>query len=760
MSSASARLNDRWFVLLWRAAFIAIVVFACLVACIGASRADTTSWTGTWDTRWRESGAKMELTQRGAEVFGNYPVYGGRIEGKVEGRVLRGQWIEGARQGSITFVLAPDGQTFMGRFDTGEWWTGGRSDNQEVSVPVDQTGAREALRTFIMAGNAARSGALDEIGTAAAVVEFGPAGENMAPGEKLAAARSLFDLVDLTTVQLWTVPGQRAQGPVLVVPLAQAGTGATLSLKMAQADDKRWFVAMPDAQEMEGFRKALLTRTGGKMRPADDYLHRRSPRDTLRAFATGFADWNGAGRQVALDAMDLSDFSEATREDEGLLAAQYINEILARVGAVVPQEVPDDTGSREPYLVVSHPEGRIVITASGAGDAASWRFDAQTVRRARDLFIATEDMPVATGETLPEPHSSYFRARRWVHDRVPTLLARVGPLEAWQIIGVILLLALAFSGAWLLSFVLLLLLRVVVGGKIIASERQLGWPLRLTLMLILYRFFVPALGLPERTNQFSVGATGVALAISVIWGGWKLIDALGDRFVKRAERSAGSLDDIAVLLVLAALKIVLLAGSLLFVADALSLPYDGVVASLGIGGLAVAFASKETLSNVFGAALIATDRPFRRGDWINSGDVAGTVEHVGIRSTRIRTAADSLVFVPNGKLADATVNNLGTRRHRLCDLKSLLAYGTTAEQVDDFVIGLANVVTSVPASVPSRTLISVNAMTTDGIELGLICYLDVATQAEELSARTTLNMGILRLAEKLGIVLGKRETAS
>ena len=74
-----------------------------------------------------------------------------------------------------------------------------------------------------------------------------PPATNMAPGEKLAAARSLFDLVDLTTVQLWTIPGQRAQGPILVVPLVQAGTGATLSITMVQAVDNRWFVAMPDA---------------------------------------------------------------------------------------------------------------------------------------------------------------------------------------------------------------------------------------------------------------------------------------------------------------------------------------------------------------------------------------------------------------------------------------------------------------------------------------------------------------------------------
>jgi len=202
MSDVSARRNDRWYVSLWRVAIIAIVAIVCLTGRNEAARADRVSWSGTWDTRWRESGAKMELTQRGAEVFGNYPVYGGRIEGKVEGRVLRGQWIEGARSGAITFVLAPDGQTFMGRFDTGEWWTGGRSNNQEASVPLDQTGAREALRTFIMAGNAVRSGALDEIGTAEAVVDFGPAGDDMAPGEKLAAARRLFDLIDLTTVQL------------------------------------------------------------------------------------------------------------------------------------------------------------------------------------------------------------------------------------------------------------------------------------------------------------------------------------------------------------------------------------------------------------------------------------------------------------------------------------------------------------------------------------------------------------------------------
>ncbi len=718
------------------------------------------SWTGTWDTRWRESGARMELIQEGDQVRGTYPVYGGRIEGVVRARTLEGQWIEGARRGGITFVLAPDGASFMGRFDNGEWWTGGRSGATGLAVQIDQSGAREALRTFLLAGNAAREGALDEMGAAAAVIDFGPADATMAPGEKLAAASALYDLVDLTTLQLWNIAGKRAQGPLLTLHLKQAGTDAELPLTLVQAPDHRWFLAMPEAQDMAAARRALLARTGGRVRPLDDYLHRRSPRDAMRAFAEGFSDWDGAGRGQTLDALDLSELSEATRGYEGELAAQYLNEVIDRVGSVVPQEIPDDPSSRDPYLVLSHPEGKVVIAAHGSGAAETWRFTADTVRRARDLYAAIEGMPVAAGNTLPDPYSPYFQMHRLVYDHAPGLLARIGALDAWQVLGVLVLVLAAFGVAGVLGLVLLAVLRRIVGGRQIPAERELGWPLRLALTFVLYRLFVPVLGLPERASQISVGITGVLLALSVMWGGLKLIDALGDRFVKRAAGERGALDDISVLLILAALKIVLLAGGLLFMANELSLPYGGVVAGLGIGGLAVAFASKETLSNVFGAALLAADRPFRRGDWITTNDVAGTVEHVGIRSTRIRTTADSLMFVPNGKLADATVNNLGTRRHRLFDIRPMLTYGTSAAQVEAFVADLPEVAANIGPAVPGRTQASVTNVTPDGIEVRLTCYLDTLVLADELAAKTALTLGVLRLAERLGIALGKQARAA
>jgi small-conductance mechanosensitive channel len=703
----------------------------------------------------------MDLVQQGDKVTGSYPVYGGRIEGTAHGRILEGRWIEGPRSGGITFAMAPDGRTFMGRFDTGEWWTGGRVGGPSDAVTINQSGAREALRTFLDGGNAARAGALDQIGAAAAVVDFGPSGAAMVPGEKLAATRALFDVIDLTTLQLWNILGRRAEGPVLPLQLRQAGTGVQMQLTMVQHPDGRWFVAMPDKADLAAARHALLARSGGRPAAQDDYLLRRNPRDAMRSFTDGLDHWDQGGEAQAVAALDLSGFSDATRQYEGALAAQYMDEIMDRVGEVVPQEIPDDPTSRDPFLVLSHPAGDVVIAPpiAGAGGSQGWRFTADTVRRARDLYTAVQDMPLAVDNVVAPPRSPYFRAQPWVHDHLPALLARIGDIEAWQMVGALAILAASAVLGFVVGAVLLAVLRWVVGGRQIPAERQLRWPLRLALLFALYKLVSPALGLDERANRISVGVSGVLLAVAVMWGGWKLIDALGKGYLKRAEGSRTSFDAITVLLVLTALKIALLGGGLLFIASELSLPYGGVVAGLGIGGLAVAFASKETLSNVFGAALLAADRPFRRGDWISSGDVSGTVEHVGIRSTRIRTAGDSLVFVPNGKLADATVNNLGTRRVRLVEVKPLLAHGTTSEQVEAFVAGLPGVVAGVPRTLPNRAQAGVSNVAADGIEVGLTCYLDAPVYADELAAKTALMLGVLRLAEQLGITLGRREPA-
>ncbi len=344
-----------------------IAALLALLAAMPARAADP-SWTGQWNTSWRGGGARMELLQQGDRVTGAYPAYGGRIEREVHGRELWGRWIEGPRSAGIVFVLATDGQSFMGRYDNGEWWTGGRVQPGAREVAVDQSGARQALRTFVLAGNAARAGAPDEWAKAAAVMDFGAAGAGMAPGQKLAAAGALFELMDQTTFQLWPIPGKRAEGDRLDLELKQAGTGAVLPLTLTHGADGLWRIVMPEG-DIGPLRTALLARSNGRLPPPDEYKLRRTARDAIRSFAAGLSDWHGPGRDLALSTLDLSGSTDATRAYEGELAAAYLSEVLDRMGQVVPQEIPDDPESRVPYVVFSHPAGRVVL-APGGGPAS------------------------------------------------------------------------------------------------------------------------------------------------------------------------------------------------------------------------------------------------------------------------------------------------------------------------------------------------------------------------------------------------------
>ena len=139
------------------------------------------SWTGTWDTPWLGGGASVTLEEHDGKVTGEYPAYGGKINGVVHDHDLTGIWIKGPRSGGIDFVMASDGRSFIEQYDNGEWWTGSGVLATSRDIAVDQSGARETFRTFVVAGDAARRGGLDELAKAAAVLDFGEAGTKIVP---------------------------------------------------------------------------------------------------------------------------------------------------------------------------------------------------------------------------------------------------------------------------------------------------------------------------------------------------------------------------------------------------------------------------------------------------------------------------------------------------------------------------------------------------------------------------------------------------
>jgi small-conductance mechanosensitive channel len=693
----------------------------------------------------------MSLVQNGSDVTGTYPLYDGRIEATAKGTALDGTWIEGARRGAFHFNISEDGKSFSGLFDTGEWWTGGRAQARPLIAAPDQTGVRQTLRTFLTGGNLAQAGLVDQLALAVAVVDFGSSGSTMAIGQKVAAAQSLFDLMNLTTIKLWSVPGTEVLSDVASIEMRQAGTYATLPVTFRKSNGK-WWVEMPPAEVLAGARKALLARYGGRAPAPDSYLAKGSARDTLVTFNEAFSHWNRGGAAQVLDTLDTTNLAPATRVYEGVLAAQYLKRVLDRIGVLEPQEISDDPNDRQPFVRFEHPSGDIVVAPRQESGEIVWRFTADTVRNAAALFEAMDTVPPDPA-SLPTPTTQYFTLRKLVSETIPVLLMPVGVVEAWQIVVPFLFALLCLTVAVVAARLLVALIRNHQPNSR-RSVRYLSWPLCIALAVLLFKLAIPFAGWPEQVRVVSAPIHALLIAVFGVWAGWQLIDAVGRKFMDLIAIRPGRVDAIMLSLVLGALRLLLLVAAAIYTANQFSIPVNGILAGLGFSGLAFALASKETISNLFGAGILAVDRPFMRGDWIDTDAVRGTVEQVGIRSTRVRTAEDTVAVVPNGKLADAAISNWGTRRHRLSGAKLLIAYSCTTKQLNEFIDRLEALLAAIPEVVDDRTRIGVTGLSERGVQLDVTFYLNTSTAADERRVNNAVFLQMLAQADALQLPLG------
>ena len=176
-----------------------------------------------------------------------------------------------------------------------------------------------------------------------------------------------------------------------------------------------------------------------------------------------------------------------------------------------------------------------------------------------------------------------------------------------------------------------------------------------------------------------------------------------------------------------------------------------LLAGLSIGGLAFALAAQDTVKNFFGSLMIFVDKPFQVGDWITSGDVDGTVEEVGARSTRIRTFANSVIYVPNGNLANATIDNHGLRVMRRFYTTITITYDTPPDLIETFVNGLKSIIINHPNTSKEKYEIHLNDFGASSLNIMFYIFFTVPTWSEELAARHDVISKIIRLAHELGI---------
>ena len=284
-----------------------------------------------------------------------------------------------------------------------------------------------------------------------------------------------------------------------------------------------------------------------------------------------------------------------------------------------------------------------------------------------------------------------------------------------------------------------------------AASRPVGWAL--VLLALAGAFAV--LPLPERPNVAGVvfGALKVLLAADVVWFLFRLVDVAVAYLTGLAARTDSTLDDQLIPAVRKALKAAIAVIGFVWGVQLLGYSVSGLIAGLGIGGLAVALALQDTLGNFFGSIVIFIDRPFVVGDWVKIGDAEGVVEEIGFRSTRIRTWPATLVTIPNKTVAAATIDNWSRMPKRRVSQTVRLPLDTTPEKLTQAVDAIREIVQSDEGVHEGFKLVCFTDFGESSLDILLYYFTAATAWADHLAVRSRINLAILRRLDALGLAL-------
>jgi MscS family membrane protein len=362
----------------------------------------------------------------------------------------------------------------------------------------------------------------------------------------------------------------------------------------------------------------------------------------------------------------------------------------------------------------------------------------------------------ASLERIAEYYASDHLLDDEILERIPhSLRGEVFGVALWQYIALLL--------AFLVGLVLRKVLQFLIESRGKSLAKRFGTaaaasvvdvfasPGATLVMAIVVHLTYPHLRLRIGAALTMAVAVRVMVVLSVVWALYRVVDVLAAWLSHKAALTDSKLDDQLVPLIRKSLKVVTVIMGALFVLQNLNVNVASLLAGLGIGGLAFALAAKDTLANFFGSIMIFSDRPFQVGDWVKIADSEGVVEEVGFRSSRIRTFYNSVVTIPNAKIVDTPVDNMGARQYRRTSTTLNLTYDTTPEQMQAFVEGVRAIIRANPHTRKDYYEVHMSAFGAHSLDVMLYFFFKVSSWTEELRERHNVFLEIMRLARALGV---------
>ncbi len=482
------------------------------------------------------------------------------------------------------------------------------------------------------------------------------------------------------------------------------------------------WLALPSAADAQPF-VAGHADCSTPRRALETWLANLQPDDPHPEVATRCFDWRDAG--VATEARPH--------------VAEQLKEVLDARGLWIEMsDIPDDATVEGTERIVPFPIGLEDLHVDHHGDR--WLISAETVAAVPALHQATFALDI---DDLLDRGPAFLRIR------LP------GRIESWQVLAIFFVVVLGLV-------VRLLSIRVLSGQLVRAIAhrrlqvdgelvRRAASPVGTLLAVLLYERALPTLRFGVGANQVIGFALRVAAAVVAVLLVYRLIDLGSDVWKRHAARTETKLDDQLVPLVRKAAKVTTVVIGIIFVLQNLEVDVASLIAGASLGGLAFSLAARDTVANLFGSASIFADRPFQVGDWVKLEGVEGTVEEVGVRSTRIRTFYRSVVTMPNSKVADAIIDNFGRRDARRDSFRLSVLYSTSSEQIEAFCDGIRAILHANPKVQKTGFEVHFAAFAESGLEILVYYFLVVDGWSDELRQRHLIYLEFLRLAESLGV---------
>ncbi len=449
-----------------------------------------------------------------------------------------------------------------------------------------------------------------------------------------------------------------------------------------------------------------------------------------------------------LEACHTRDYAKATYYlDLSRLSAGY----RAKAGPDLAMQLEDllDDSTFDIATLSRDPEGDLSDLSPNIDKLASFEVNGQPIvlqLERLEPHPGNRIWVVSASSVALIPKAHHALAETPFEKDLPQVLVTFEILDTpvWRWIALVL----AAVGLWFIGgFLAVALVRLL---KPITDGAGFAAPLRFALLAAGLRVAMEFASPATLPRTFLERGLGLIIALAAAWAGAIAIDLISERWRSRLDPRMQAVSYSVLPLGRQILKLTIFLIAILAVLNAWGYNTNGILAGVGVGGIAVALAAQKTIEDLFGGVSVISDRPVLVGDVCRFGDRTGTVMHIGLRSTRIRTPDRTVVSIPNGQFATMTLENISGRDKIWFHPTLNLRRDTTSEQLLRVLASLREILTSHPKVEAGPIPVRFVGVGSYSLDVEINCYVKTTDFDDFLATQQELLLRILQAVEQAG----------